>query len=64
MFCSLEKIKPEKELQRAKSQIFRYKLKIRDLFRQIDLLLAEGKLPETLFDSDGQIDSEDVGDVY
>ncbi|XP_027155738.1 pathogenesis-related homeodomain protein [Coffea eugenioides] len=57
---SLEKIKPEKELQRAKSQIFRYKLKIRDLFRQIDLLLAEGKLPETLFDSDGQIDSEDI----
>lgn len=57
---SLEKIKPEKELQRAKSQIFRYKLKIRDLFRQIDLSLAEGKLPESLFDSDGQIDSEDI----
>ncbi|CAI9104331.1 OLC1v1002979C1 [Oldenlandia corymbosa var. corymbosa] len=57
---SLEKIKPEKELQRAKSQIFRYKLKIRDLFQRIDTSLAEGKLPETLFDDDGQIDSEDI----
>ncbi|KAL3515339.1 hypothetical protein ACH5RR_022241 [Cinchona calisaya] len=57
---SLEKIKPEKELQRAKSQIFRYKLKIRELFRRIDMSLAEGKLPESLFDSDGQIDSEDI----
>ncbi|CAK9181148.1 unnamed protein product [Ilex paraguariensis] len=57
---SLEKIKPEKELQRAKSEIFRLKLKIRELFQRIDLSCAEGKLPESLFDSDGQIDSEDI----
>lgn len=60
--CSLEKLKPEKELQRATSEILRRKLKIRDLFQHIDSLCAEGRLPESLFDSDGQIDSEDVGE--
>lgn len=60
--CSLEKLKPEKELQRATSEILRRKLKIRDLFQHIDSLCAEGKLPESLFDSEGQIDSEDVGE--
>lgn len=57
---SLEKLKPEKELQRATSEILRRKLKIRDLFQHIDSLCAEGRLPESLFDSDGQIDSEDI----
>ncbi|XP_017971445.1 PREDICTED: homeobox protein HAT3.1 [Theobroma cacao] len=57
---SLEKLKPEKELQRATSEILRRKLKIRDLFQHIDSLCAEGKLPESLFDSEGQIDSEDI----
>ncbi|KAE8692673.1 Auxin-responsive GH3 family protein [Hibiscus syriacus] len=57
---SLEKLKPEKELQRATSEILRRKLKIRDLFQHIDLLCAEGRLPESLFDSEGEIDSEDI----
>ncbi|XP_020225178.1 homeobox protein HAT3.1 isoform X2 [Cajanus cajan] len=57
---SMEKLKPEKELQRAKSEILRRKLKIRDLFRNLDSLCAEGKLPESLFDSEGEIDSEDI----
>lgn len=57
---SLEKLRPEKELERAKSDINRYKLKIRDLFKQIDTSLEEGRFPETLYDSDGLIDSEDV----
>ncbi|KAA8545804.1 hypothetical protein F0562_020745 [Nyssa sinensis] len=57
---SLEKVKLEKELERAKSEIFRCKLKIRDLFQRLDLSCAEGKLPESLFDSEGQIDSEDI----
>ncbi|KAK8320230.1 hypothetical protein V6Z11_A12G023000 [Gossypium hirsutum] len=56
---SLEKLKPEKELQRATSEILRRKLKIKDLFKRIDSLCAEGRLPESLFDSEGQIDSED-----
>ncbi|GMJ06839.1 hypothetical protein HRI_004353100 [Hibiscus trionum] len=57
---SLEKLKPEKELQRATSEILRRKLKIRDLFQHIDSLCAEGRLPESLFDSEGEIDSEDI----
>ncbi|KAM7474728.1 hypothetical protein LguiB_021971 [Lonicera macranthoides] len=57
---SLEKIKPEKELQRAKSEIFRCKLKIRDLFQRLHISCAEGRLPEHLFDSEGEIDSEDI----
>ncbi|KAL5561329.1 hypothetical protein UlMin_031076 [Ulmus minor] len=57
---SLEKLKPEKELQRATSEILRRQLKIRDLFQQLDSLCAQGSFPETLFDSEGQIDSEDI----
>ncbi|XP_011088187.1 pathogenesis-related homeodomain protein isoform X1 [Sesamum indicum] len=57
---SLDKLKPEKELQRAKSHILRYKLKIRALIQRLDMSLAVGKLPESLFDSHGEIDSEDI----
>ncbi|XP_073120209.1 pathogenesis-related homeodomain protein-like [Henckelia pumila] len=57
---SMEKLKPEKELQHAKSHISRYKLRIRELFRILDLSLTVGKLPESLFDSVGEIDSEDI----
>ncbi|MCH92133.1 homeobox KN domain protein [Trifolium medium] len=56
----MEKLKPEKEIQRAKSEILRRKLKIRDLFQNLDSLCAEGRLPESLFDSEGEIDSEDI----
>lgn len=62
-FCSLDKLKPEKELQQAKSHILRYKLKTRALFQHLDMSLAAGKLPESLFDSQGEIDSEDVGNA-
>ncbi|XP_078430296.1 homeodomain-like protein with RING/FYVE/PHD-type zinc finger domain-containing protein [Wolffia australiana] len=57
---SLEKIRPEMELQRAKSEIMRCKLKIRTLFQQLEILISEGKLDESLFDSKGQIGSEDI----
>nr|XP_010906632.1 homeobox protein HOX1A isoform X1 [Elaeis guineensis]XP_010906633.1 homeobox protein HOX1A isoform X1 [Elaeis guineensis] len=57
---SLEKLRPEKELERAKSEILRCKLKIRDSFRCLDSLLSAGRLQESLFDSDGQICSEDI----
>ncbi|KAL3814286.1 hypothetical protein ACJIZ3_015554 [Penstemon smallii] len=57
---SLEKLKPEKELQLARSHILRYKLKIRELFQRLDTSLAAGKLPASLFDSQGEIDSEDI----
>ncbi|CAL0300356.1 unnamed protein product [Lupinus luteus] len=57
---SMEKLKPEKELQRAKSAILGRKSQIRDLFQKLDSLCAEGRLPESLFDSEGEIDSEDI----
>ena len=59
--CSLEKLKPEKELEKAKSRILNFKLKIRALFQSLDQSLVMGKLPESLFDARGEIDSEDVG---
>ncbi|XP_042493846.1 homeobox protein HAT3.1-like isoform X2 [Macadamia integrifolia] len=59
-FCCSEKIKPEKELQRASTEILRCKQKIRILFQHIDSSCAEGRLQESLFDSDGQIYSEDI----
>ncbi|XP_057964776.1 homeobox protein HAT3.1 isoform X2 [Malania oleifera] len=57
---SLDKLKPEKELQRAKSEILRRKVKIRDLFQHLDSLCTEGRLSDSLFDAEGQIDSEDI----
>lgn len=61
---SLEKLKPEKELQRATSEILRRKLKIRDLFQHLGSLCTEGRLPESLFDSEGEICSEDVWEWF
>uniref|UniRef100_A0A0D9WIR2 PHD-type domain-containing protein n=1 Tax=Leersia perrieri TaxID=77586 RepID=A0A0D9WIR2_9ORYZ len=58
--CSLEKIRPEKELERAKAEILRCKLKIREEFQNLDLLLSKGKLEKSLFNSKGEIYSEDI----
>ncbi|KAI3986987.1 hypothetical protein MKX01_039922 [Papaver californicum] len=57
---SAEKVRPEKELQRATAEILRCKLKIRDMFQHIESLCDEGKFQESLFDSKGLIDSEDI----
>ncbi|AQL00520.1 Putative homeodomain-like transcription factor superfamily protein [Zea mays] len=57
---SLEKIRPEKELERAKAEILQCKLRIREAFRNMDSLLSKGKLEESLFDSAGEISSEDI----
>ncbi|KAL5221134.1 hypothetical protein ABZP36_025847 [Zizania latifolia] len=57
---SLEKIRPEKELERAKAEILRCKLRIREAFQNLDSLISEGKLEEFLFDSAGEISSEDI----
>uniref|UniRef100_A0A0E0DZE7 Uncharacterized protein n=1 Tax=Oryza meridionalis TaxID=40149 RepID=A0A0E0DZE7_9ORYZ len=57
---SLEKIRPEKELERAKVEILRCKSRIREAFRNLDSLLSEGKLDESMFDSAGEISSEDI----
>ncbi|XP_010487897.1 PREDICTED: homeobox protein HAT3.1 [Camelina sativa] len=57
---SLEKLRPEKELERATKEILQRKVKIRDLFQHLDTLCAEGSLPESLFDSHGAISSDDI----
>ncbi|KAL8129239.1 hypothetical protein V2J09_018394, partial [Rumex salicifolius] len=57
---SLEKLRPEKELERAKLDINRSKLKIRALFQRLDEVCAEGQFPKSLFDSEGLVDSEDI----
>ncbi|XP_062180168.1 homeobox protein HOX1A-like isoform X2 [Phragmites australis] len=58
--CSLDKIRPEKELERAKAEILRCKLRIREVFQNLDSLLSKGKINECLFDSEGEISSEDI----
>lgn len=58
ILCSLEKLRPEKEIERAKAAIIKTKLKIRDSFKEIAILAAEGKLDN--FDDKGEIDCEDV----
>ncbi|WZY73257.1 hypothetical protein YC2023_012101 [Brassica napus] len=57
---SVEKLRPEKELERARKEILRRKVKIRELFQHVDTLCAEGSIPESLFDSGGEISSEDI----
>ncbi|KAL6845576.1 hypothetical protein ACP4OV_025071 [Aristida adscensionis] len=57
---SSEKIRPEKELERARAEILRCKLRIREAFRNMDSLLSDGRLEESLFDSAGEIYSEDI----
>ncbi|ERM96685.1 hypothetical protein AMTR_s00001p00272780 [Amborella trichopoda] len=57
---SQEKVKPEKELKRAEDEIVRRKLRIRDLFQHLQTLCEEGRIHESLFDSEGKIYSEDI----
>lgn len=55
-----EKIRPEKELQRAEMQILRCKLAIRDLIHELDTLALEGSLQKSAFDDEGQIFHEEI----
>lgn len=57
---SREKIRPEKELQRATKQILKCKLGIRDAIRQLESLSSIGCIEDTAIASDGSVYHEHV----
>ncbi|KAL3702268.1 hypothetical protein R1sor_020290 [Riccia sorocarpa] len=57
---SREKIRPEKELERAENQILRCKLSVRENIHELDKLALEGTLQQSAFDEEGRIYHEEI----
>jgi hypothetical protein len=61
---SREKIRPDKELERARKEILNCKLGLRDAIRQLDLLSSVGSMEEKVIASDGSIHHDHVSNSF
>lgn len=57
---SREKIRPERELLRAKAQIIQFQVGIREAVQQLDCLGQKGSIENSVFDSQGRIYHGDI----
>ncbi|XP_033134428.1 pathogenesis-related homeodomain protein isoform X2 [Brassica rapa] len=57
---SREKIRPDKELERARKHIFDCKLGLRDAIHQLDLLSSVGRMEEKVMAPDGSIHHDHI----